>query len=107
MTKKLFVGGLPYSIDGSQLQNMFTQFGTVASADVITDRYTGQSKGFGFVEMPNDNEADAAIKGLNETEVEGRKIAVSVAKPREERPRFENKGNYRSDNRRQNNRNRY
>ncbi len=92
MSKKLFVGGLPYSVTSSQLEEMFSKFGKIVSCDVISDRYSGQSKGFAFVEMENDKEADEAIKKLNETELEGRKIAVNVARPREERPRFDNRG---------------
>lgn len=92
MSKKLFVGGLPYTVTSSQLEEMFSKLGKVTSCNVITDRYTGQSKGFGFVEMENDKEAEEAIKKLNETEIEGRKIAVNVARPREERPRFDNRG---------------
>ncbi len=92
MSKRLFVGGLPYSLSDSQLEEMFAPLGNVASAKVITDRETGQSKGFGFVEMENDKEADEAIAKLNGTEVEGRKISVNVARPREERPRFDDRG---------------
>jgi len=92
MSKRLFVGGLPYSITSSQLEEILSKFGKVASCDVIIDRDSGQSKGFGFVEMENDKEADEAIEKLNETELEGRKIAVNVARPREERPRFDNRG---------------
>jgi len=92
MSKRLFVGGLPYSITSSQLEEILSKFGKVASCDVIIDRESGQSKGFGFVEMENDKEADEAIEKLNETELEGRKIAVNVARPREERPRFDNRG---------------
>ena len=87
MSKRLFVGGLPYSITSVKLEEMFSQVGTVNSADVIMDRDTGQSKGFAFVEMADDKQADEAIQKFNETEVEGRKIAVNVARPREERPR--------------------
>lgn len=83
---KMFVGGLPYSVDSKKLEEMFAAFGAVVSAQVITDKYTNQSKGFGFVEMSNDEEAQAAIKALNDTEVDGRRINVSVARPREERP---------------------
>jgi RNA recognition motif-containing protein len=92
MSKRLFVGGLPYGITSSQLEEMFSKFGTVVSATVITDRDTGQSKGFGFVEMEKDKEADEAIEKLNDTEMEGKKITVNVARPREERPRFDNRG---------------
>jgi len=83
---KLFVGGLQYAKTSQDLQAMFEAFGQVQSAQVITDKFTGQSKGFGFVEMANDEEAQAAIKALDGTEVDGRRIGVSVAKPREERP---------------------
>lgn len=100
MSKKLFVGGIPFSVTSSQLEEIFSKFGKIISCDVITDRYSGQSKGFGFVEMENDSEADKAIEKLNETEMEGRKIAVNVARPREERPRFDNRGgNFRRDDR--------
>lgn len=83
---KLFVGGLPYSVNSQSLEAMFAAFGAVQSAQVITDKYTNQSKGFGFVEMAGDEEAQAAIKALNDSEVDGRRINVSVARPREERP---------------------
>ena len=101
MSKRLFVGGFPYSITSSQLEEMFSKIGKVVSATVITDRNTGESKGFGFVEMENDKEADEAIEKLNNTELEGRKITVNVARPREERPGFGNRGGgFRRDNRR-------
>lgn len=87
MGKRLFVGGLSYTINDAALKDLFAKFGTVTSANVIVDRFTGQSKGFGFVEMGSDEETDKAIQGLNGTEVEGRKISVDVARPREERPR--------------------
>jgi RNA recognition motif-containing protein len=83
---KLFVGGLAYSKSNQDLQAMFEAFGAVTSAVIIMDKFTGQSKGFGFVEMTNDDEAQAAIKALDGTEVDGRRIGVSVAKPREDRP---------------------
>lgn len=92
MAKRLFVGGLPYSVNDSQLEEMFAKFGVVLSATVIVDKYTGRSKGFGFVEMEKDEEADEAIKKLNESEIEGRKITVNVARPREERPSYDNRG---------------
>lgn len=82
----MFVGGLPYSVDSKKLEEIFASFGAVVSAQVITDKFTNQSKGFGFVEMSNDDEAQNAIKELNDSEVEGRRINVSVARPREERP---------------------
>ena len=82
----LYVGNLPYSVGDEELRSAFAQFGEVASASVISDKFTGQSKGFGFVEMPNNSEADAAIKGLNETSMGGRNIKVNQARPRENRP---------------------
>jgi len=91
MAKKLFVGRLPYSVDNSKLEEIFSVIGIVTSAAVITDRETGQSKGFGFVEMEKDADADEAIKKLNDSEVDGRKIVVSAARPREERPRFDDR----------------
>lgn len=81
MGKKLYVGNLPYSIDDSSLQDEFSKFGAVSSAKVITDRETGRSKGFGFVEMDSDSEADAAIEKLNGAEMGGRAINVSEARP--------------------------
>src|SRR3989344_2514901 len=84
MAKRLFVGGLPYGVDDSQLKDLFSQVGPVASASVISDKYSGRSKGFGFVEMESDEDADKAIQTLNGTEIEGRKIAVNEARPRPE-----------------------
>lgn len=84
---KLFVGGLPYATTNDQLLEMFSKFGQVSSAVIVTDKFSGQSKGFGFVEMQNDAEAQKAISELNGTSMEGRTIGVSVARPREERPR--------------------
>ncbi len=81
MGKKLYVGNLPYSVQDDTLQNAFSQFGTVESARVITDRETGRSKGFGFVEMAADDEASQAIEQLNGTPLEGRNITVSEARP--------------------------
>jgi len=78
----LYVGNLPYNVGDEELRSAFAQFGEVASASVISDKFTGQSKGFGFVEMPNNSEADAAIKGLNETSMGGRNIKVNQARPR-------------------------
>ena len=86
MAKRLFVGKLPYSVTDSKLEEIFSAIGTVSSANVINDRDTGQSKGFGFVDMENDKDADKAIAELNDSEIEGRKIVVNVARPREERP---------------------
>ncbi len=82
---KLFVGSLPFSVTEDQLHQMFAPFGAVGSAKLIMDRETGRSRGFGFVEMANDTEAQAAIAGLNGSNVGGRQIAVSVARPMENR----------------------
>lgn len=84
-SKKLYVGGLPYSISDGQLEELFSAHGTVESARVITDRMTGRSKGFGFVEMSTEAEAEAAIESLNGTDLEGRNITVNEARPRTER----------------------
>ena len=86
MGKKLYVGNLPYSVDQAQLEQAFAPFGTVESAIVINDRDTGRSKGFGFVEMGTDAEAQAAIDGLNGTSLDGRNITVNEARPRAPRP---------------------
>lgn len=85
MGKRLYVGNLAYSVTSSTLEELFAQFGSVASAQVIQDRETGRSKGFGFVEMANDNEANAAIDALHEQEHDGRPLTVNEARPREER----------------------
>jgi len=85
MGKRLYVGNLSYSVDSSSLEQMFAQYGTVNSAEVISDRESGRSKGFGFVEMGTDEEAQAAITGLNGKEEGGRTLTVNEAKPREER----------------------
>jgi len=86
MAKRLFVGGLPYEVTQSQLEEMFAEFGKVESADLITDKFSGRSKGFGFVEMSSDEEAQKAIETLNGKDMNGRNIAVNEARPREERP---------------------
>ena len=85
MGKKLYVGNLSYSVDSSELEQLFGQYGQVASAQIINDRDTGRSKGFGFVEMSNDNEAQAAIEALNGQQHNGRALTVNEARPREER----------------------
>jgi len=82
---KLYCGNLSYNVSSSDLEQLFSQFGTVESAQVIADRDSGRSKGFGFVEMSNDSDAQAAITGLHETEHDGRSLTVSEAKPRENR----------------------
>ncbi|MEQ1876161.1 MAG: RNA-binding protein [Bdellovibrionia bacterium] len=91
MGKKLFVGNLPFSVDSQGLQDSFAQVGTVESAKVITDRDSGRSKGFGFVEMSTNEEAEAAIEQLNGKDLGGRAISVSEARPpapREDRGSF-------------------
>ncbi len=85
--KKLFVGSLPFAIKDDQLKDLFSQAGTVESAIIIMDKMTGRSKGFGFVEMSSDEEASKAIEMLNGSDVEGRNIIVSEARPQEDRPR--------------------
>ena len=85
MGKKLYVGNLSYSVDSSELETLFGQYGQVTSAQVINDRDTGRSKGFGFVEMANEAEADAAIAALNGQQHNGRALTVNEARPREER----------------------
>lgn len=87
MGNKLYVGSLPYSITDQQLQDMFAPHGTVVSAKVITDRFTGRSRGFGFVEMSTSEEAQKAIAALNGTPCEGRSLVVNEAKPQERRER--------------------
>jgi RNA recognition motif-containing protein len=85
MGKKLYVGNLSYDVDSNGLQQMFEPYGNVQSAQIITDRDTGRSKGFGFVEMSNDQEAQAAIAALSGSQVGGRSLTVNEAKPREDR----------------------
>ena len=87
MGKKLYVGNLSYDVDSSALEQIFAAHGTVESAQIITDRDTGRSKGFGFVEMSSDAEAQAAIAATNGQDHGGRALTVNEAKPREERPR--------------------
>jgi RNA recognition motif-containing protein len=85
MGKRLYVGNLSYQTDSSELQEAFTAYGTVVSAEVVADRETGRSKGFGFVEMGTDDEAQAAIDGMNGKELSGRSLTVNEAKPKEPR----------------------
>lgn len=85
----IYVGNLPYSITGDDLRNLFSQYGAVSDAKVISDKYSGKSKGFGFVQMDDNDSAENAIKSLNDTDFKGRNIKVNQAKPKErsDRPR--------------------
>jgi len=95
MGNKLYVGNLSYNVRDDDLQQAFAQYGTVSSAKVMMDRDTGRSKGFGFVEMGSDPEAQAAINSMNGQALDGRAIVVNEARPREERPGgFGNRGGY-------------
>ena len=87
MNNKLYVGGLPFSVTEGQLRELFQSHGTVESAVVVTDRYTDRSRGFGFVEMSTQQEAEQAIQALNGTMLEGRNLTVNVSRPRENRSR--------------------
>ena len=86
MGAKVYVGGLPYATDEAELTRLFAAHGTVESARVVTDKFTGRSRGFAFVEMATDEEAEAAISALDGTELGGRTLAVSKARPQEPRP---------------------
>ncbi|MBI3342757.1 RNA-binding protein [Candidatus Gottesmanbacteria bacterium] len=87
MATNLFVGNLPYTMDSDALGQLFAQAGSVTSAKVISDKYSGRSRGFGFVEMSSDEETKKAIEMLNGKDVEGRALVVNEARPREDRPR--------------------
>lgn len=82
----IYVGNLPYSVTEDDLRTTFSAYGEISSVNVISDKFSQQSKGFGFVEMPNDSEAEAAINALNETDLKGRNIRVNQAKPKGDRP---------------------
>lgn len=82
----IYVGNLPYSVTDSDLRETFSRFGEVSQVNLISDRFTGESKGFGFVEMSSNAQADAAIKALNGTDMKGRNITVNQAKPKSDRP---------------------
>jgi cold-inducible RNA-binding protein len=82
---RLFIGNLPHQVSDAELEGLFAEFGTVQSVEVMRDRSTGRGKGFGFVEMGSDTEARAAIQGMHEREVEGRRLTVDEAKPRKYR----------------------
>ena len=86
MADRLFIGNLPFTVDSAKLTEIFSQAGKVVSADVITDKMTGRARGFAFVEMSTDGETQKAIDTLNGYEIEGRKLVVNKARPREERP---------------------
>ncbi|MEJ5303899.1 MAG: RNA-binding protein [Bacteroidales bacterium] len=101
----IFVGSLPFKLQEADLREIFEEHGEVSSAKIITDKFSGRSKGFGFVEMPNDAEAQAAIDELNGAEVDGRAIVVNKAEERRESPRRDNfrndhRGGYQGNNRR-------
>ena len=85
MNKNIYVGGLPYSVTDQQLEETFAPHGTVESARVISDKFTGNSRGFGFVEMSTQEEAEKAIEALNGAELEGRTLTVNMARPRNDR----------------------
>lgn len=89
MNNKLFIGSIAWQTTEDALKDFFSQAGSVVSATIITDRMSGRSKGFGFVEMSNDEEAQKAIEMLNNKELDGRAIRISIARPKEERPRRE------------------
>ena len=93
MAKKLFVGGLPWATTSDELKQLFVQYGTVGSATIITDRMTGRSRGFGFVEFENDAEAEAAIAGQDGKDFGGRTLVVKEARPLEDRPKRNFGGN--------------
>ncbi len=93
MNQKLYVGNLPYSTTDSSLSDLFSQVGTVTSASVITDKMSGRSKGFGFVEMSSPEEAQAAIQKFHGQEFDGRALTVSEARPKEDRPQRDFGGN--------------
>jgi len=82
----IYIGNLAYSVTEDELRTIFAEFGDVDTVNLITDKFSGQSKGFGFVEMPNNSHADAAIKALNQKDMGGRAVKVNQAKPRGERP---------------------
>ena len=82
----IYIGNLAYSVTEDDLRDAFSEFGQVESASIINDKFSGRSKGFGFVDMPNDSEARQAIESLNDKDLNGRTIKVNEAKPREERP---------------------
>jgi RNA recognition motif-containing protein len=92
MAKKLYVGNLPYSVTADSLRDKFSALGEVTSSTIISDKFSGRSKGFGFVEMANDDEAAKAISELHEADWEGRKMIVNEARPLEDRPKRDFRG---------------
>lgn len=89
MDMNIYVGNLPYGTTDEDIKSLFNEFGEVSSVNIIKDRMTGNSKGFGFVEMENDDEGQKAIEGVNGKELQGRSLKVNLARPRQERPRQE------------------
>lgn len=94
MAKKLYVGNLPFNLTDDELRDMFSEYGAVESATIIKDKFSGRSKGFGFVEMASDDEAQAAITALNGQDRNGRAIVVNEARPMTDRPRTGGGGGY-------------
>jgi cold-inducible RNA-binding protein len=94
MGSKLYVGNLPFTTSNEDLQSLFSEVGEVVSAQVVTDRETGRSRGFGFVEMSKQEEASAAVSRFDQTEMKGRTITVNEAKPRTDRPERGGRGSY-------------
>lgn len=96
MSTKLFVGNLPFSLNETSLKELFAQFGNVDSVKIVTDAFDGRSKGFGFVEMSTETEANASVSGLNGSQVEGRSIKVDLARPKDNsaRPSRDSRSNY-------------
>src|SRR5687768_14642063 len=94
MAKKLFIGGLPYATTSDELKSHFSAAGTVVSAQIITDKFSGRSKGFGFIEMSSDEEANKAIEMFNGQDFGGRSLAVNEARPKTEGPRGGSRGGF-------------
>ncbi len=90
----IYVGQLPYSVDENELKELFAEFGEIASVNLVTDRYSGRPKGFGFVDMPNNSEADTAIKALNRSMLKGREIKVNQVQPQKRNKRSKRRFRY-------------
>ena len=90
----IYVGQLPYNVDESELKELFTEFGEIASVNLIMDRFSGRSKGFGFIEMPNNSEADTAIKALNKSMLKGREIKVNQVQQQKRNKRAKRRPRY-------------